>query len=73
MITPGKRADINIIDFDDLDFTMPQMAYDLPANGRRLVQKAHGYVATFVLGRQTVAHDEFTGDLPGSLIRGPQP
>jgi N-acyl-D-aspartate/D-glutamate deacylase len=73
VITPGKRADINIIDFDDLDFTMPQMAYDLPANGRRLVQKAHGYVATFVLGRQTVAHDEFTGDLPGSLIRGPQP
>jgi N-acyl-D-aspartate/D-glutamate deacylase len=52
---------------------MPQMAYDLPANGRRLVQKAHGYVATFVLGRQTVAHDEFTGDLPGALIRGPQP
>jgi N-acyl-D-aspartate/D-glutamate deacylase len=72
VIAPGKRADINIIDFDNLDFTMPQMAYDLPANGRRLVQKAHGYVATFVRGRQTVSHDEFTGDLPGSLIRGPQ-
>ncbi len=70
LIAPGKRADINIIDFDALDFTMPYMAYDLPANGRRLVQQAHGYLATFVNGVQTVANDEFTGTLPGRLVRG---
>jgi N-acyl-D-aspartate/D-glutamate deacylase len=70
LIAPGKRADINIIDFDALDFTMPYMAYDLPANGRRLVQQARGYVATFADGVQTVANDEFTGELPGRLVRG---
>ena len=48
------------------------MAFDLPAGGRRLVQRAEGYAATFVAGVQTVADDEFTGELPGRLIRGPQ-
>jgi N-acyl-D-aspartate/D-glutamate deacylase len=46
------------------------MAYDLPASGRRLVQQARGYTATFVDGVQTVANDEFTGALPGRLVRG---
>jgi N-acyl-D-aspartate/D-glutamate deacylase len=66
------KADINMIDFDALGFDMPQMAYDLPAAGRRLVQTAHGYAATFVSGVQTVANDSFTGELPGKLIRGPR-
>jgi N-acyl-D-aspartate/D-glutamate deacylase len=70
LIAPGLRADINLINFDELSFDMPKMAYDFPANGRRLVQHATGYVATFVNGVQTVAHDEFTGALPGRLIRG---
>ena len=48
------------------------MAYDLPGGARRLVQKANGYVATFVGGIQTVDYDEFTGELPGRLIRGPR-
>ncbi|MEY2626248.1 MAG: hypothetical protein RJB08_7 [Actinomycetota bacterium] len=72
VITPGKRADINIIDFDNLTFTMPRMEYDLPAGGRRLVQMARGYVATFLNGVQTVDRDEFTGALPGHLLRGPR-
>ncbi|MFZ9580393.1 MAG: N-acyl-D-amino-acid deacylase family protein [Ilumatobacteraceae bacterium] len=71
-VTPGKRADLNIIDYDNLGFDVPRMAFDLPANGRRLVQRGRGYVATFVAGEQTVANDEFTGALPGHLIRGPQ-
>ena len=71
-VTPGKRADLNIIDYDNLGFDVPRMAFDLPANGRRLVQRGRGYVATFVAGEQTVANDEFTGALPGRLIRGPQ-
>jgi N-acyl-D-aspartate/D-glutamate deacylase len=73
VVAPGYRADLNVIDHDGLTFDAPRMAFDLPADGRRLVQHASGYVATFVAGEQTVDHDEFTGTLPGSLVRGPQP
>ncbi len=72
LIAPGMRADINVIDYDALSFEMPRMAFDLPAAGRRLIQKARGYRAVFVAGTQTIADDEFTGELPGQLIRGPQ-
>ena len=67
------RADLNVIDLDGLGFEVPRMAYDLPAGGRRLVQRGRGYAATFVAGVETVADDEPTGELPGRLIRGPQP
>lgn len=69
LVAPGLRADLNLIDFESLSFDMPRMVYDFPANGRRLVQHAKGYVATFVDGVQTTADDEFTGALPGRLIR----
>ena len=69
VISPGMRADLNVIDFDALSFGPPRMAFDLPAQGRRLVQRATGYSATLVGGIQTVADDEFTGELPGRLIR----
>ena len=72
LVAPGLRADLNLIDYDRLTFGPPRMAYDLPGGARRLVQKADGYVATFVNGVQTVADDEFTGELPGRLIRGPR-
>ena len=68
LIAPGLRADLNLIDFENLSFEMPYMAYDLPANGRRLVQKAKGYVGTFCNGVQTVVDDEFTNELPGVLL-----
>lgn len=69
VIAPGMRADINVIDFEALSFGPPRMAFDLPAAGRRLVQRASGYSATFLAGVQTVADDEFTGALPGRLVR----
>ena len=72
LVAPGYRADINVIDYDGLGFDVPRMAFDLPASGRRLVQRGRGYRATFVAGVQTVADDEFTGELPGRLVRGPQ-
>jgi N-acyl-D-aspartate/D-glutamate deacylase len=71
-LAPGLRADLNVIDYDRLTFGAPRMAYDLPAGARRLVQRAEGYVATFVAGTQTVDHDEPTGALPGRLVRGPR-
>ena len=69
VVAPGMRADLNLIDYGALGFEVPRMAYDLPAGGRRLVQKARGYVGTWVAGVQTVDHDEFTGALPGRLLR----
>ncbi|MGD9995312.1 MAG: amidohydrolase family protein [Ilumatobacteraceae bacterium] len=72
LVAPGMKADLNIIDHGALRFGPPRMAFDLPAGGRRLVQRASGYMATFVGGVQTVANDEFTGALPGVLVRGPR-
>ncbi len=73
VVAPGYRADLNVIDLDALGFDVPRMAFDLPAGGRRLVQRGRGYAATFVAGVQTVADDEPTGELPGRLLRGPRP
>jgi N-acyl-D-amino-acid deacylase len=69
VVAPGMRADLNLIDFDHLGFDVPRMAYDLPAGGRRLVQKGRGYIGTWLAGVQTVDHDEFTGATPGVVLR----
>jgi N-acyl-D-aspartate/D-glutamate deacylase len=73
VLAPGYRADVNLIDFDNLTARRPEMRHDLPAGGRRLVQSADGYVATVVAGQVTYQNGEATGPLPGRLIRGPQP
>jgi N-acyl-D-aspartate/D-glutamate deacylase len=70
LIAPGYRADLNVIDYENLTLHAPQVAYDLPAGGRRLVQRASGYVATIVAGEVTYRDGEPTGALPGRLLRG---
>ncbi len=70
LIAEGMRADLNIIDFDALALEDPEMVYDLPAGGKRLVQKARGYVATFCKGEVTYENGVHTGALPGRLLRG---
>ncbi len=65
----GKRADINIIDLEALRIAPPEMVFDLPAGGRRLVQKVSGYEATFVKGVQTFSQGQPTGARPGRLVR----
>ncbi|WP_309643710.1 amidohydrolase family protein [Phenylobacterium sp.] len=72
VIAPGMKADLNVIDFEALSIRAPEMVFDLPADGRRLVQRADGYRATVVSGVVTFENGEATGDLPGKLIRGPQ-
>lgn len=72
VVAPGYKADLNIIDYENLRFETPKMVFDLPAEGRRLVQDASGYVATIVSGEVIVEHGKPTGVLPGRLIRGPQ-
>ena len=73
VLRPGYRADLNVIDVDRLRLHRPEMRHDLPAGGRRLVQRADGYRHTFVAGQQTYADGEPTDALPGRLIRGPRP
>lgn len=69
VIVPGMKADINVIDYDRLRIFPVEVVHDMPAGGRRLVQKASGYVATLVSGVPTLRHDELTGARPGRLIR----
>jgi len=71
-LEPGKLADINLIDYDHLQLENPRVADDLPAGGRRLVQQATGYVATFKGGIATFEAGEETGARPGRLVRGPR-
>lgn len=73
VLEAGFRADINVIDHDALTLYAPEVVRDLPADGRRLVQHADGYVATIVNGVQTYRNGQPTGELPGRLVRGPQP
>ena len=70
VLAPGKRADINLIDFAALDLLPPQVVYDLPTGGRRLLQRACGYRHTFVAGTEVLRDDELTGQTPGRLVRG---
>ena len=69
-IAPGLRADINVIDYARLRLKPPTVAYDLPAGGKRLLQRAEGYEATIVAGAITYRNGEPTGALPGRLLRG---
>jgi N-acyl-D-aspartate/D-glutamate deacylase len=69
VIAPGLRADINLIDLDGMVLRAPEMVFDLPAGGRRLIQRADGYVATLVAGQVTFERGEPTGVRPGRLVR----
>ncbi len=70
LLAPGLRADINVIDFENLSVKAPEFAYDLPADGRHLVQRADGYRYTIVAGEVTYRDGVATGALPGRLVRG---
>jgi len=72
VLAPGYKADVNVIDYENLRFEQPKMAYDLPAGGRRLTQRARGYVATVCSGVVISRDDTPTGALPGRLVRGAQ-
>ncbi len=69
-IAVGLKADINVIDHARLTAHAPEVLYDLPSGGRRLVQRTEGYEATIVAGVPVQLHGEATGALPGRLVRG---
>ncbi|HEY4173735.1 MAG TPA: amidohydrolase family protein [Rhodopila sp.] len=68
----GMKADVNVIDYDRLVLRSPEIVYDLPAGGKRLVQRTEGFDATIVSGSVVYRHGEATGALPGRLVRGPR-
>jgi N-acyl-D-amino-acid deacylase len=73
LVRPGLKADLNVIDYDALRLHPPRVDRDLPAGGKRLSQKADGYVMTLVSGEVTYRDGVHTGVLPGRLIRGQRP
>ena len=72
LLAPGYLADLNVIDMDALKLGKPWIAFDLPAGGKRLLQKADGYCYTIKSGQVTFKDGEMQGPTPGGVIRGPQ-
>jgi N-acyl-D-aspartate/D-glutamate deacylase len=68
-LAPGLKADVNVIEFDRLRLHHPELAHDLPAGGKRLVQRVDGYAATLVGGVPIFEHGAETGARPGRLVR----
>jgi N-acyl-D-aspartate/D-glutamate deacylase len=73
VLAPGYRADLNVIDLGRVGLARPEVHADLPAGGRRMLQRASGYLHTFVAGQETYAGAQATDALPGRLVRGAQP
>ena len=69
VIAPGQRADLNLIDPQRLSVGHPQLVRDLPAGGRRFLQKGEGYLGTWVAGRCVQRDGELTAARPGALVR----
>ena len=72
LLAPGHRGDVNVIDFEGLRLHTPEFRYDLPAGGRRVIQRADGYLHTFVAGTEIRTDGQSTGATPGRLVRGAQ-
>ena len=72
LLAPGMLADVNVIAMDKVKLGKPWLAFDLPAGGKRLLQKADGYVATIKSGQVTFRDGVMQGPVPGRLLRGPQ-
>lgn len=70
VLAPGHKADINVIDFTALALDQPELVHDLPAGGKRLVQRARGYRHTFLSGVEVARADKAAGALPGAVVRG---
>ena len=69
VIAVGKRADLNVIDPKRLNMGTPKLLRDLPAGGKRFLQRAAGYVGTWVAGEAVQREGQLTNALPGKLVR----
>ena len=69
LLKVGLKADINIIDWENVGSSDPIMMQDLPAGGKRLMQHTKGYVATIVSGKVTYKNGKFTKERPGGVVK----
>ncbi len=69
LLRVGLKADINIIDWENVGSSDPFMTQDLPAGGKRLMQHTKGYVTTIVSGKVTYRNGEFTKERPGTIVK----
>ena len=69
VLKPGMRADVNVIDFDNITELHPEMAHDFPGGAPRYIQKARGYKATLINGQINLVDDELTGAQAGEVLR----
>jgi N-acyl-D-aspartate/D-glutamate deacylase len=69
VLADGLRADINLIDLDNLRLRKPEFVNDLPGGGRRVIQRTQGYVGTLVKGVRVLENGLDTGERPGKVIR----
>jgi len=69
VVEVGRRADLNVIDLDRIALDAPRVEHDLPTGAPRLLQRAHGYVATLVAGEVTQREGKTTSARPGTLVR----
>ena len=70
-LATGKRADVNVIDLDQVRERQPKLVHDFPDSAPRLIQKAKGYKATLVNGQTILRDDEHTGVRSGRVLRNP--
>jgi N-acyl-D-amino-acid deacylase len=68
-IKKGMRADLNLIDWSAMQLRPPEILFDLPAGGKRLVQRVDGYRMTLVAGQPVCEDGAPTGILPGQRVR----
>jgi N-acyl-D-aspartate/D-glutamate deacylase len=69
VLAAGKRADINVIDLEQLSSLQPQIVNDFPGGAPRYIQRARGYRATVVNGCVNIENDQHTGDRAGEVLR----
>ena len=69
VLRPGMRADVNVIDFDNITALHPEMVHDFPGGAPRYIQKARGYKATLINGQINLVDDELTGAQAGEVLR----
>jgi N-acyl-D-aspartate/D-glutamate deacylase len=70
VLSPGKRADVNLVALSEIGSTFPTIVDDLPGGGSRLVSRGTGYVATIVAGEVAFEGGAHNGTMAGALARG---
>lgn len=69
VLAVGRKADINVIDIENLTDHHPTRVHDFPGGAPRFIQRASGYKATLVNGQVILENDELTGTASGVVLR----